>query len=302
MDPAAIRIDGITKRFGRINAVKDLDLEVKPGEILGFLGLNGSGKTTTIRILLDLLRPTAGRAFLLGHDCQREGIRVRSRIGYLPGAMGMYGDMTGEALLGLLARLQGRPVDPERRRSLQETLGLSTADLSRRVREYSGGMKRKLGLIQAFQSDPELLILDEPTEGLDPLMQESFHAILAQARGRGATVFMSSHVLSEVERICDRIALLREGRLALCDSVERVLRLAPRRVRVSFGSDVEPPSAAPPPGARWTGIGPRAWSLEVEGPLGPVIASLSGLPILDIEVHEPRLDDVIRGYYLGVRS
>ena len=300
MGSPAIRLEGVTKRFGRIRAVEDLDLEVRPGEVLGFLGLNGAGKTTAIRILLDLLRPTSGRAFVMGHDCQTDGIRARARVGYLPGDMGVYGDMTGGALLDLLARLGRKTNAPERRRDLQARLDLPSADLARKVREYSGGMKRKLGIIQAFQSDPDLLILDEPTEGLDPLMQDSFYGILSDARGRGATVFMSSHVLSEVERTCDRIALLREGRLALCDTVERVRRLAPRRVRVLFDTDVPPPSPdAPPPGARWTQIGPRSWSLDADGPLGPLVAALSSLPVIDIEVHEPRLEDVVRGYYRG---
>jgi ABC-2 type transport system ATP-binding protein len=227
----AISIDGLTKRFGRLAAVNHLALEVTRGEILGFLGLNGAGKTTTIRILLDLLRPTSGRASIFGHDCQADGLRARSNAGYLPGEMGIYASLAGREVLDLLAGLNHRTANLTYRRELQERLELPERDLLRPLREYSTGMKRKLGLIQAFQADPELLILDEPTEGLDPLMQESFYALLADVKRRGRTVFMSSHVLSEVERVCDRIALLRKGEMVLLSTVEEIRKLAPNRPR-----------------------------------------------------------------------
>src|ERR1700694_2162857 len=169
---AAISIQGVTKQYRSLRAVGNLTLEVAEGEILGFLGMNGAGKTTTIRILLDLLRPTSGRASIFGHDCQADGLQARSDIGYLPGEMGIYSDLTGREVLDLLAALNDRPVDKKHRGELQERLNLPDSDRRRRLREYSTGMKRKLGIIQAFQADPRLLILDEPTEGLDPLMQE----------------------------------------------------------------------------------------------------------------------------------
>ena len=222
----AISIRGLSKQYGKLTAVRNLDLDVNEGEILGFLGLNGAGKSTTIRILLDLLRPTGGTASLFGHDCQAEGIAARALTGYLPGEMGVYSDLTGVTILDFLAGLNHRKVDPQYRRELQERLELPDSDLRRKLREYSTGMKRKLGLIQAFQSDPALLILDEPTEGLDPLIQESFYRLLADARRRGRTIFMSSHVLSEVERVCDRVALLRKGELVLLSPVEEIRRMA----------------------------------------------------------------------------
>jgi ABC-2 type transport system ATP-binding protein len=188
---APISIRGLTKRYGNVRAVNNLSLEVNQGEILGFLGLNGAGKTTTIRILLDLLRPNSGNALILGHDCQTDGLQARSNIGYLPGEMGIYSDLTGREVLDLLAKLSNKGVDRKRRGELQERLDFPASDLHRRLREYSTGMKRKLGLIQAFQSDPLLLILDEPTEGLDPLMQESFYQLLVDVKQRGRTVFMS---------------------------------------------------------------------------------------------------------------
>jgi ABC-2 type transport system ATP-binding protein len=277
-------------------AVKDLKLEVKEGEVFGFLGLNGAGKTTTIRILLDLLRPSAGQASVMGRDCQSQGLEVRSSVGYLPGEMGLYRDMTGRELLDFLGRLGTRPVVESYREQLVKRLELSAAELKRKLREYSTGMKRKLGLIQAFQGDPPLLILDEPTEGLDPLMQESFYELLSEAKARGRTVFMSSHVLSEVGRVCDRIGLLRNGELVLLSSVEDVRALAPRRLRVWFDRDVNRPGDFPVK-YEIVEIQPRLWSLRVHGPLGWLIEHLSGLPVLDIEIDEPRLEDVLTRYY-----
>ncbi len=293
----AVALEGITKLYGRLVAVRNLHLEVHPGEIFGFLGLNGAGKTTTIRILLDLLRPSSGRAFIFGRDCQRHGLEVRANVGYLPGEIGLYGEMTGRDLLSLLARLGRYAVQPEYRSKLLDQLQLSEADLERKVREYSTGMKRKLGLIQALQGDPALLILDEPTEGLDPLMQEAFYGILSEVQNRGRTVFMSSHVLSEVERVCSRIGLLKKGELVLLRPVEEIRRMAARRVHVSFSEDVPSVPRALPEGHEVLEIQPRAWSLRIHGALGPLVNSLSGLPVRDLEVYEPRLEDVLMKYY-----
>ena len=267
-----------------------------PGEILGFLGLNGAGKTTTIRILLDLLRPNSGNAFILGHDCQTDGLQARLNIGYLPAEMGIYSDLTGREVLDLLAGLNGHAVNVSRRRDLQERLEFPESDLRRRLREYSTGMKRKLGLIQAFQSDPMLLILDEPTEGLDPLMQESFYKLLVDVKQGGRTVFMSSHVLSEVDRVCDRIALIRKGELVLLSGIEELRKLAARPVRVLFAEDV-PAAANLPPGNQVIETGPRSWNLKVEGPLGPLLRAIATLPVRDIEIAEAKLEEVILKYY-----
>ena len=291
-----ISIRGLTKRYGKLTAVSNLDLEVDQGEILGFLGLNGAGKSTTIRILLDLLRPTGGSASILGHDCQSDGLRARALTGYLPGEMGIYSDLTGREVLDFLAGLNERPIDRKYRRDLQERLGFADGDLRRKLREYSTGMKRKLGLLQALQSDPALLILDEPTEGLDPLVQESFYQLLADLKLRGRTVFMSSHVLSEVARVCDRVALLRKGELALSATVEEIRKLAARRVRVFFAEEVRLDPVFPP-GHQIVNLEPRLWSLRVEGLLGPLLGLLATLPVTDIEVEESRLEDVLIKYY-----
>ncbi len=293
---AAISIRGLTKRFGSLIAVNHLDLEVSRGEVFGFLGLNGAGKTTTIRILLDLLRPTSGNAAVFGHDCQSDSLKARSAVGYLPGEMGIYSDFTGDELLVFLERIGGGTVSREHRNNLIERFELSDRDLSRKLREYSTGMKRKLGLVQAFQTDPLLLILDEPTEGLDPLMQEAFYELLADARHRGRTVFMSSHVLHEVERVCDRIAMVRKGEVVLLSSVEDTRKLASRRVRVAFREDVAVPACLPQ-GYEMIDAKPRTWILRVTGQLGSLPSFLAALPVADLAVEEAGLEDVLVKYY-----
>ncbi len=297
MPPPAIALRGITRHYGRLVAVKNLDLEVHQGEIFGFLGLNGAGKTTTIRMLLDLLRPDCGSASILGLDCQRNGSDARSQVGYLPGEVELYGEMTGRELLDLLGGLQKRPVSPEYRGMLLERLELPDTDLRRRLREYSTGMKRKLCLIQALQADPPLLILDEPTEGLDPLIQESFYKLLFEVRSRGRTVFMSSHVLSEVERTCERIALIRKGELALLATVDDLHKMAQRRVRITFKAEVAKPAERLAEQYDILEASPREWRLKARGALGPLVSCLAELPVLDVDISEPRLEEVLMRYY-----
>ncbi len=297
--PPAIVARGLTKRFGRLVAVNALDLAVEPGQVFGFLGLNGAGKTTTIRLLLDLLRPTAGRAEILGHDCQADGLAARALVGYMPGEVGFYRDMTGRHVLGVLSRLSRAALREGWQRELLERLALHDADLDRPVREYSTGMKRKLAIVQAVQSDAPLLILDEPTEGLDPLMQEAFYALLADVRKRGTTVFLSSHVLSEVDRVCDRIGVLRTGELVLTAPVDEVRKMAPRMVKVVFRGPAPPPPAGWPASIDVVEAAATHWSLRVRGSIGPIVESLAGLPVADLEVREPRLEDVIINYYRG---
>ena len=293
----AVCTRGLTKRYGRLVAVKNLDLAVEPGQVFGFLGLNGAGKTTTIRILLDLLRPTAGRAAILGHDCRTDGLAARALVGYMPGEGGFYRDMTGRQALGVLSKLAAREVRDAWQRELLERLAFRDSDLDRRVREYSTGMKRKLAIVAAFQADAPLLVLDEPTEGLDPLMQEACYTLLADVRRQGRTVFLSSHVLSEVDRVCDRIGVLRAGELVLEAPVDQVTRMAPRTVRVEFTKPVPPPPAGWPASIEIARVTDTQWSLRVVGSAAPVIASLAGLPVADLDVREPRLEDVVIRYY-----
>ncbi len=298
---SAISLHGLSKQYGRLPAVNSLNLEVREGEIFGFLGLNGAGKTTTIRILLDLIRPTAGRATMFGLDCQRQGQAIRSRVGYLPGETGLYRDVTGQDALELFARLSATAVDPAFRQRLLDRLELSHADLRRKLREYSTGMKRKLGIVQAFQNDPATLILDEPTEGLDPLMRDAFYELLAETKARGRTVFMSSHVLSEVQGICDHVGLIRKGSLVLQAAVEEIRHMAPRRVSVTFADNVPAPTDVSDrgPSRNWRieTVEPRRWILLLTGPAGPLLQELAALPVADLQIHEPNLEDVLRQYY-----
>jgi ABC-2 type transport system ATP-binding protein len=294
-DAAAISLRDLWKSYGAVQAVRGVSLDIHRGEVFGFLGLNGAGKTTTIRILLDLLRPTRGAAAIFGIDCQKESLRTRTLAGYLPGELGLYPDMTGAEMLALMARLSGVEVDREYQLQIVDRLELARADLRRQLREYSTGMKRKIGLVQALQADPPLLILDEPTEGLDPLVQRSLHEILFELRSRGRTVFMSSHVLSEVERLCDRIAVIRKGEIVLQSTVEEARRLTGRIVRVDFAEPVQP--IALPQRMTFVDRHPQQWTLRVEGEVGELIGALSQFRIRDLEIIEPALEDVLRNFY-----
>ena len=294
-DGPAIELRDLAKSYGSVHAVRGVSLEVQRGEIFGFLGLNGAGKTTTIRILLDLLRPSRGSAKLLGIDCQNESRKTRALVGYMPGELGLYPDMTGMELLDLTARLSGAAIDDGYRLNLVDGLELARADLRRSLREYSTGMKRKLGLIQALQADPPLLILDEPTEGLDPLVQQALHEILFALRTRGRTIFMSSHVLSEVERLCDRIGVIRSGEIVLVSTVEEARRKGGRIVQVRFARPVE--TIELPPGMSFVNRTPDSWSVKAETEIGALVPLLARLPVRDLEIIEPALEDVLRSFY-----
>jgi ABC-2 type transport system ATP-binding protein len=292
--PAAIETRGLGKRYSRHAALADLDLRVELGEVFGFIGPNGAGKTTTIRLLLDLIRPTAGRASVLGLDARRDGVQVRRQVGYLPGDLALYEDMTAAQQLAFLARLRGRPeLDP---RPLAERLAL---DLHRPVKALSRGNKQKVGLVQAFMHDPELLILDEPTTGLDPLIQHEFAAMVGEARERGATVFLSSHVLGDVERLADRVGLLRAGRLVLVDDVGALKARVTRRLELHF--------AEPPPAGAFAGIlgvqtveqaGDRV-ALTINGPVDGVVKRAAEFETLTLTSHEPDLEDIFLQLYEG---
>ena len=297
--PSPIFLEALTKRYGRVLALSDLSLEVREGEVFGFLGLNGAGKTTTIRLLLDLIRPTAGRARVFGHDCRRASMAVRRMVGYLPGEPPFLLDMTGERVLRLLDQTGGRRVDPAWRAELLERFDLPARHLARRIRDYSTGMKRKLALVQAFQHDPPLLILDEPTESLDPVMQEAVYALIADLSARGRTVFLSSHVLSEVERVCTRVAVLREGRLALTASISELRAVAPRRVTVRFASQAPAPPGDLGPDIEVLSPGPCSWEMEARGPIGPLLSRIAGMEVIDLEVREPHLEEIVVPYYRG---
>ena len=300
----------LTKYFGRVVGVEHLSLEVQPGEIFGFLGANGAGKTTTIRMLLDLLRPTSGSASILGLDCHRHSLQTRRQIGYLPGEMPFYPELSGAGYLSFLAAMAPTPPSPARIRELLARFDVSDLDLTRRMREYSHGMKRKLGIVQALMGDAPVVILDEPTSGLDPLMIEAFAQTIAELeRGGRTTVFLSSHVLSEVERTCTRIALIRRGRLAAVRTLAELRASSPRRVRVTFTQPVAAePTGYPAQAGLYFGGGtvvscePNQWVLDVVGPLGPLMASLSGLPVADLHVDPFALETTVLALMEGGQS
>jgi ABC-2 type transport system ATP-binding protein len=295
---ATIRTDGLTKYYGRVVGVEDLTLTVAQGETFGFLGPNGAGKTTTIRLLLDLLRPSSGAASIGGFDCQRQSRQARALVGYLPGELPVYPDLTGHGFLRFLARVGMRPVASTSLERLLQRFDVSETDLKRRMSHYSQGMKRKLGLVQALMTDPPVVVLDEPTAGLDPLMIEAFEETLHDLNRRGTTVFLSSHVLSEVEKTCRRIGLVRRGHLVALRDIDEIRREMPRRVVVAFSAPVNGhlPGVA---GVTLVTRSPESWTLDVRGPLGPLIASIRDLPLLDVRVEPCGLEQYVLQFYSG---
>ena len=299
----AIVTQGLSKTYGlshlpfrrghAVSALAGLTITVHQGEIFGFLGPNGAGKSTTIRLLLGFLHPTAGRATVLGRDALADGLEIRRRSGYLPGGIALYDTMTGETLLDYLADLYGR--EPILRSQLLDRLELSAADLRRLVRDYSRGMRQKLGIIQALQHDPELVILDEPTEGLDPLMQRAFYELLDERRAAGRTVFFSSHILSEVERVCDRVAIIRKGALVALSDVAALLARRRRHVEIRF--EGPPPAMAGVPGVSDVIVGERLVTCQLEGDVAPFLAALSGVQVHDLLIEPARLEEAFLEFY-----
>jgi beta-exotoxin I transport system ATP-binding protein len=293
-----IRTEGLTKYYGPVVGLEGLTLQVPEGVVFGFLGPNGAGKTTTIRLLLDLLRPTAGAAWIGGFDCQRRSLDARRLVGYLPGELPVYPDLTGHGFLQFLAKVGQRPVSDVRLERLLGRFDVSDTDLRRRMRDYSQGMKRKLGLIQALMTDPPVVVLDEPTAGLDPLMIEAFAETLQEMRRSGATVFLSSHVLSEVEKTCDLIGLVRRGQLVALQSIADIRRDLPTHVTVEFSAPINGHLPAVG-GVTIISRGDRSYVLDVRGPLGPFLSSVRDLPILDLRTEPFDLEQYVLKFYSG---
>jgi len=291
---AAIETSGLTKRYGPINALQDVSLRVEPGEVFGFLGPNGAGKTTTVRLLLGLIAPTAGSALVLGRRVSPAAAISRREIGHLPGDISFWPSMTGERTLDFLEHLSGRRA--AWRQELLDRLQLARSDLTRRVRTYSDGMKQKLGIVQAFQCEPRLVLLDEPTKVLDPLIQLAFYELLLDLNRRGTTIFFSSHVLPEVERVCHRVAMLRGGRLVSIDDVDQFRRSMPRRVLVHFREDLEAADLAA--FGRVVASAARRVELLVAAERVPALVSrLATLPLQDLLIEPPRLEDAFLERY-----
>jgi len=290
---AVIETERLTKRYGRARGIDELSLSVATGEIFGFLGPNGAGKTTTIRTLLDLLHPTSGSARLFGLDSRRDSRAIRARVGNLPGEFSYEDRTTGGELLRLFAELRGM-------RGLGSAHALAErfeADLSRPLRELSRGNRQKIGLIQALFHEPELLILDEPTAGLDPLMQEEFLAVVAERRDRGATVFLSSHDLDEVERVCDRVGIIRAGRLMAVEAVDDMRGRAYRNVEVRFERPVAIHDFELLAGVEDVELDGTVLRFRVLGNLDAAIKAIARHPVADVEITRPTLEELFLAYY-----
>lgn len=288
-----INITGLTKHYGHVQALTDLTLQVEPGEIFGFLGPNGAGKSTTIRTLLGFLHATSGSATVLGLDVRDESVEIRRRCGYLPAGISFYDSMTGRDALRYLADLQGCPTP--RREELCDRMQLSAADLRRRVRDYSRGMRQKLGVIQALQHDPELAIMDEPTEGLDPLMQQAFYGILEDVRAAGRTVFFSSHVLPEVERVCNRVAIIRGGRLMALQTLEELLGRRKRKVTMRWRGTM--PDVTQVPGLADLEIHGDAAVATLLGDVGPFLRVVGVSSLIDLTIEPASLEEAFLDFY-----
>lgn len=291
MGTPAIRTVGLSKRYGSADALLGLDLEIAEGEVVGYLGPNGAGKTTTIRLMLGLARPTAGRAEIFGLDCQRQTVEAHRRLAYVPGEASLWPSLTGAETLHLLGRVQGR-VDTVYRDELIERFDL---DPSKKVRAYSRGNKQKILLIAALMARPDLLVLDEPTSGLDPLMEQAFRRSVREAREAGQTVFLSSHILSEVEALCDRVGILREGHLVEMGTLEELRHLSALSVEATFSG--APPDLAGVTGVKRAVVDGRHVHLEVQGPIEPLVEALAGTGVRELLSCEPSLEELFLAHY-----
>ena len=288
-----IQTEKLTKSYGAHRGIIEVDLQVEQGEIFGFLGPNGAGKTTTIRVLLDLIRPTSGRARVFDIESSADPVAIHRRVGYIPGEFALYDRLTGGQTLEYFANLRGG-VDPAYQRSLVERFELDT---SRRFREYSKGNKQKVGVIIALQHRPELLVLDEPTSGLDPLVQQTFFATLHETVQGGATVFLSSHILSEVEKSADRVAIIREGRIVKTDTVEGLRDLAHHQVELRFAGPVPQAEFAALPGVSDVVQDDHTLRMRVAGAITPVVRAAARYELLDFVSREPSLEETFLAQY-----
>jgi ABC-2 type transport system ATP-binding protein len=285
--------DNLTKSYGTRRGVAELTFSVAPGEVFGYLGPNGAGKTTTIRTFLDFLRPTSGRASVFGLDSHRDSVQIHGRIGYLPGEFSLYDRMTGADYLTYLANLRGG-VPAGHIQALAERLDL---ELGTRIKTLSHGNRQKLGLVQAFMHGPELLILDEPTQGLDPLIQQEFYGLVAEARADGRTVFLSSHVLPEIERVCDRVGIIREGRLVAVEDIGDLHAKEIRTLEIHFAMPVRPDAFDGVSGVHRVEIAGDVARITVGGSMDAVIKRAADFEIVDLQSHELGLEEIFLTFY-----
>ena len=289
--PTVVETRGLSKRYGQMYALKDLELEVQQGEVLGYLGPNGAGKTTTIRLLLGLTSPTSGHASIFGLDVQRQAPEVHERLAYVPGEANLWPSLTGQEVLALLGRVQGH-VDGAYRDELIERFDL---DPSKKVRSYSKGNRQKIVLIAALMTRAELLILDEPTSGLDPLMEQTFRECIAEAKRHNQTVLLSSHILSEVEALCDRVAILRSGELLEMGTLAEMRHLSALSIEATF--DGSPPDVTSLPGVTEVQIDGRSLHCQVSGSVQPILSVLAGAGVRDLLCTRPSLEELFLAHY-----
>ena len=296
--PPVIRAERLTKSYGSSRGVVDMTFDVPHGEVFGFLGPNGAGKTTTIRLLLDLIRPTRGRVEVLGLEPSRDGVELRRRLGYLPGDLRLYERLTGRELLSYFAHLRGMSDLGDARRLTE----LLEVELDRPIRSLSKGNRQKIGLLQAFMHLPELLVLDEPTLGLDPLVQQMFNELVREVTADGRTVFLSSHMLGEVQRIADRVAVVREGKIEVLETVGTLRRRAFTRVEVTFAARPHVSAFAGLVGIRELRRDGETVLFAVEGPIDPLVKALARHRVLAIDSHEADLEDIFLTLYHHVEA
>jgi ABC-2 type transport system ATP-binding protein len=291
----ALQVQGLTKSYGKVRALRGINLEVKRGEIFGFLGPNGAGKTTTIRCLLDMIRPDGGKVLLLGRDPKSDPVAVQVRTGYLPGEMQFFDNLTAEHQLRYFSDIRNGRVEWNYVRQLAERLDLN---LKLQIKNLSKGNKQKVGVIQAFMHQPELLLLDEPTSGLDPLMQQEVLGMLRESNTAGATVFFSSHIMSEVENVAGRVAIIRSGEIAEVAETESLTHRALSQITVRFKRPVNVDELASLPGvAILSQSGQTNVTLQVTGDMELLVQALGRLPVLGLETERPSLEDVFLTYY-----
>ncbi|MEE8457801.1 MAG: ABC transporter ATP-binding protein [Acidimicrobiia bacterium] len=293
-DQIAIQTVGLTKHYGDVHALVDLDLEIRPGEIFGFLGPNGAGKTTMIRTILDEIRPTAGSASILGMDSHEKSVEIRRSIGYVPGDLAMYPNLTGRDTLTYFSNLRGG-VDWSYVEELADRLD---ADLTKKIGDLSSGNRQKVGLIQAFMNRPEVLIMDEPSSGLDPLIQREFQAMMREVASEGRTVFLSSHTLSEVQRVAERVGIIRHGLLVAVETVSALRSKAIRKVDLYFDEPVDGMVFEPLPGVREVAVENHHVTLSFDGQMETLLKVLTDrYHLLDITTQEADLEEIFLTYY-----
>ena len=290
---SAISTEGLTKDYGADRGIFDLDLDVAEGEVFGYLGPNGAGKTTTIKLLMGLSHPTRGRATILGLDADRDAVAVKRKIGYVPGELPLFGGWRGSEIVAYVAGLRG-DLDDREVEAVAKRLDL---DLGRKYREYSHGNKQKLALLLAFAHRPALLILDEPTSGLDPLHQQEFYGLIRDARERGATVFISSHVLSEVEQVCDRVGIVREGHLATVGQLDQLVGMRAHRVEIEFEDRPPADRLRALPGFEQLSVEDHRVTGMFRGDFEPLLAALASAHVTRFVSREPSLEEIFLGYY-----